>query len=415
LTGYSSPVLLVKRKQQNLYRVVTDFRVLNEKLVRINHAFPLVRDCLDAIGSSKCDVLTVIDLRDAYHTLRLAKSSQKYCGITPFYGSPTYKYKRLGMGMSCSPAIWGQFVSHIQQHLKHKERFKIIMDDILLFSTKESHWDDLADLLSVLIKFGLKISPHKCQVFRTELIYMGLHFLIANGKACYRPMKEKCDAIINLKTPKSVTECRMIAGMVNFLANFLPRLREYLVPIYNLTKKKAVFNWTKECQDAFNEIKQLVRKAPVLKMPIPNAKFRLESDTSREATGGALYQWQDNEWALIGYHSKKLPEAVRSYSVCELELTGLICNIHGFAHLLKNTYFEVIMDHKAIQYLSKAKYEPPTRRLTALLLRLQDYQFDLQYLEGKKLHLSDALSRLYFEEKHNINDVIPFNFMTHLA
>ena len=90
LTGYSSPVLLVKRKQQNLYRVVIDFRVLNERLVRINHAFPLVRDCLDTIGNSTCEVFTVIDLRDTYHTLILAKESQKYCRIMPYYGVPTY-------------------------------------------------------------------------------------------------------------------------------------------------------------------------------------------------------------------------------------------------------------------------------------------------------------------------------------
>ena len=77
LTGYSSPVLLVKRKQQNLYPVVTDFRVLNERLVRVNHAFPIVRDCLEAIGASKCEVMSVLDLRDAYHTLPLAEESQK--------------------------------------------------------------------------------------------------------------------------------------------------------------------------------------------------------------------------------------------------------------------------------------------------------------------------------------------------
>ena len=68
---YSSPVLLVKRKQQNLYRVVTDFRVLNERLVRVNHAFPIVRDCLEAIGASKCEVMSVLDLRDAYHRFLL--------------------------------------------------------------------------------------------------------------------------------------------------------------------------------------------------------------------------------------------------------------------------------------------------------------------------------------------------------
>ena len=106
LIGYSSPVLLVKRKQQNLYRVVTDLRV---HLVHINHAFPLVWDCLDAIGNTKCEVFAVINLRDTYHTLRLAKSFQKYCGFTPFYGSPTYHYLCIDMGMSCSPGIWGQF------------------------------------------------------------------------------------------------------------------------------------------------------------------------------------------------------------------------------------------------------------------------------------------------------------------
>ena len=74
-------MLLVKRKQQNLYRVVTDFRVLNERLVRVNHAFPIVRDCLEAIGASKCEVMSVLDLRDAYHTLPLAEESQKILRI----------------------------------------------------------------------------------------------------------------------------------------------------------------------------------------------------------------------------------------------------------------------------------------------------------------------------------------------
>ena len=103
LTSYSSPVVLVKQKNQNLYRVCSDFRILNEKLVKINHAFPLVRDCIEQLGRKKCHYLSTIDLRDAFHTLRLALSSQKYCGITPYYGSPTYHYLHMGMGMSVSP------------------------------------------------------------------------------------------------------------------------------------------------------------------------------------------------------------------------------------------------------------------------------------------------------------------------
>ena len=78
LTSYSSPVVLVKRKNQNLYQVCSNFRKLNEKLFKINHAFPLVRDCTKQLGRKKCHYLSMIDLRDAFHTLRLALSSQKY-------------------------------------------------------------------------------------------------------------------------------------------------------------------------------------------------------------------------------------------------------------------------------------------------------------------------------------------------
>ena len=83
LTSYSSLVVLVKWKNQNLYQICSNFRILNEKLVRINHAFPLVRDCKEQLGRKKCHYLSMIDLRDAFHTLQLALSLQKCCGITP--------------------------------------------------------------------------------------------------------------------------------------------------------------------------------------------------------------------------------------------------------------------------------------------------------------------------------------------
>ena len=170
LTGYSSLVVLVKQKNQNLYRVCSDFRILNEKLVKINHAFPLVRDCIEQLGRKKCHYFSMIDLRDAFRTLRLALSSQKYCGITPYYGSPTYHYLHMGMGMSVSPQIWQQFVDLVFQDdlIKCKQNFDVIMDDMFIHSTAEEHMDDLMDLFKVLRKYGLKISPHKCQFFRKK-------------------------------------------------------------------------------------------------------------------------------------------------------------------------------------------------------------------------------------------------------
>ena len=131
LTGYSSPIVLVKWKNENLYRVCSDFHILNEKLVKINHAFLLVRDSIEQLGRKKCHYFSMIDLRDTFHTLRLALSSQKYCSITPYYGSPTYHYLCMGMGMSVSPQIWQQFVDLAFQDdlIKCKQNFDVIMDD----------------------------------------------------------------------------------------------------------------------------------------------------------------------------------------------------------------------------------------------------------------------------------------------
>ena len=243
LTSYSSPVVLVKRKNQNLYRVCSDFRILNEKLVKINHAFPLVRDCIEQLGGKKCHYLSTIDLRDTFHTLRLAFSSQKYCGITPYYGSPTYHYLRMGMGMSVSPQIWQQFIDLVFQDnlIKHKQNFDVIMDDTFIHSTAKEHMDDLIDLFKVLRKYGLKSSPHKCQFFKKKIVYMGLEFQIQEDKVCYTPLKDKCDAIQNLESPKTLRQTRAFCGMVNFLSSFLPNLRRLLIPIYDLQKKAKKF------------------------------------------------------------------------------------------------------------------------------------------------------------------------------
>ena len=102
---------------------------------------------------------------------------------------------------------------------------------------------------------------------------------------------------------------------------------------------------------------------PFLKAPTPDGLFQLESDTSREGVGGTLLQKQGDEWVVLGYHSKRLPKSAKNFGVTELELTGLLVNIHGFMQLLHNRYFEVLVDHKVIKYMIKSKTESPTMRL----------------------------------------------------
>ena len=129
----------------------------------------------------------------------------------------------MSMGMSVSPQIWQQFVDLVFQDdlFKCKQNFDVIMDDTFIHSTTEEHMDDLMDLFKVLRKYGLKLSPQKCQFFKKK---MGLEFQVQGDKVCYTPLKDKCDAIRNLESPKTLRQTRAFSRMVNFLSSFLPNL-----------------------------------------------------------------------------------------------------------------------------------------------------------------------------------------------
>ena len=132
--------------------------------------------------------------------------------------------------------------------------------------------------------------------------------------------------------------------------------------------------------------------------------------------GGTLLQKQGNEWVVIGYHSKRLPKSAKNFGITELELTGLLVNIHGFMQLLCNRYFEALVDHKVTEYMIKSKTESPTMRLKTLLLKLSEYTIDLKYQKGSEMHTSDALSRLHnFTDTPDQKDVIPLNFLQHFT
>ena len=92
------------------------------------------------------------------------------------------------------------------------------MDDTFIHSTKEEHMDNLMDLFKVLQKYGSKISPYKWQFFKKKKVYMGLEFQIRDSKVCYTPLEDKCEAIRNLESPKTLKQTRTFCRMVNFLS-----------------------------------------------------------------------------------------------------------------------------------------------------------------------------------------------------
>ena len=198
--------------------------------------------------------------------------------------------------------------------------------------------------------------------------------------------------------------------MVNFVSIFCPKLQKLLKPIYNLTRKGKQFLWEEEQQKAFDEIKCRLQRPQVLHLPNRHGQFQLYSDTSKFATGSVLYQIQNGQPRLIAYASKRMPEAAKNYSITELEICRLAMNIAMFSPLLKKVDFDAVVDHLAITYIIRSKAEPATTRIKRLLELLSPYSFNLYYMKGKDMVLSDFLSRQKTDDI-NPHKLIPISFM----
>ena len=186
--------------------------------------------------------------------------------------------------------------------------------------------------------------------------------------------------------------------MVNYLLMFLKDLQTKLIPIYHLTQKGVPFHWREVQQKAFDQIKKDLTEAPVLAMPNTTGHMVLVSDTSKIARGSALYQEQKGRYR-------------QRYSISELELTGIYANVTAFKHLLRNANFTLYCDHSALVHIMNGKREPPTLRLKKLIENLSDYKFEIKFLRGKDMYISDFLSRHPDEEESCNDPIIPVAFL----
>ena len=221
------------------------------------------------------------------------------------------------------------------------------------------------------------------------------------------PLRIRTEVINKIPTPKTPKQCKSFCGVLNNLSLFCPDLQTLLKPIVELTRKGRPFIWGDAQEKAFREVKLRLTNPPVLHLPKVEGRFILYSDTSIEGTGSSLWQIQEGRPKLIGYASKTLPEACSRYGVTELEMTGLLVNMNLWN--LKHREFDAAVDHVVVAQIMKAKTELATTRIMRLLDRLSAYSFNLYYVKGRDLILSDYLSRNR-QKDINPSELIPISF-----
>ena len=202
-------------------------------------AYPLVRDTISVLGSSRCEVLSVLDLKDAFHSLWLSENSKKYCGILPYSGSTSDLYQRMPMGLNISPSIWQSYINTILDCLQSKKYCEAIMDYLLLFTpSKQCHMDKLEDLQKALLKNGLKISSKKCQLFRTNLQYMGNAIFIQNKRVCVQHLRGRLEATQKLQPPHYSKGMQKFCGDGQFPKHGLSRVTEIIKANIQLNQER---------------------------------------------------------------------------------------------------------------------------------------------------------------------------------
>ena len=197
----------------------------------------------------------------------------------------------------------------------------------------------------------------------------------------------KVKVIKEWQIPKNVKELRSFLGLANYYRRFISGYSKKTTPLTELLKKGVVWNWNKDCEDAFENLKRAVMENPVLTLPDVTKPFEVQTDASDFALGGVLLQ----EGHPVAFESHKLSEAERRYTAQEKELLAVIHCLRTWRHYLLGSKFLVKTDNSAVShFLTQPKLTPKQARWQEFLA---EFDFHFEHKAGHTNQAADALSR----------------------
>ena len=380
---YASPIVLV-RKKDGTNRFCIDFRRLNKITVFDGEPMPSVADIFVKLQN---DIyFSKLDLSKGYWQIPMREEDKaKTAFVTP---EGNFQFKKMPFGLVNATATFNRMMRKLLCPVANCDSF---VDDILTHTKSwKSELETLRDTFTRLREAHLSLRPSKCYIGYKTLDFTG-HKV---GQGEIMPQQDKVDKIQNADRPKTKKEVRSFMGLVGYYRDFMPNFSTVAAPLTDLTKKNQpyIVAWTQVHQDAFDELKSMIVKEPVLKMPNFEKPFYLQTDASDCGAGAALLQETDGVKHPIAYFSKKFSPQEKNYSVIEKECLALIMGIRKFQLYLYGTEFIVETDHQPLAFIDHAKVT--NSRIMRWALFLQNYKFRIHAIRGKDNVVADYLSRL---------------------
>lgn len=382
---FASPLVPVKKSNGKI-RVCLDSRRINS--VTKKDAYPMRNMGEIFHRLQKAKYFSIVDLKDAYFQIPLKESSRNFTAFRTPKG--LFRFKVVPFGLKNAPFTMNRLMN-LAIGFDLEPFVFVYLDDIIIATESLSeHFRLLKEVAIRLKRAGLTISVEKSRFCRRQVKYLG-YLLTENGLAID---SAKLEPILNYPRPKSIRDIRRLMGLMGFYQKFIPRYSHLTAPITDLLKKSKKFKWTDEADLALEELKSVLTSAPVLANPDYSKPFIIETDASQLAVGAALLQNFEDGKRIIGYFSKKLSSAQRKYAATEKECLAVLLAIENFRHYIEGTTFTVVTDCKSITWLFSITAANANSRLLRWALKLQSYDFNLQYRKGKDNILADCLSRI---------------------
>ncbi|KAG2207610.1 hypothetical protein INT45_004096, partial [Circinella minor] len=384
---WGAPVLFVHKKDGSM-RLCIDYRAVNRVTRRHSHPLPCIDECLEQLHGTK--YYSSIDLKSGYHQLKIKEDDIPKTAFNTCYGS--FEWLVLPFGLMNAPPVFQKTMNSVLGDCLDKFAM-VYLDDILIYSkTKEDHYRHLRHVLEKLCGAKLIANLKKCELFKTELEFVGFQVSAAG----ILPSKKKVKAIQEWPVPTNVQEVRQFVGLASHYHRFIKGFASLAAPLTELTKgtraKKRAIVWKKDCQVAFENLKKHMTAAPILVPPNPDTPYIIETDASDYAVGAVLLQkGNDGQIHPLAFESKKLSAAERNYPAQERELLAILHALRTWRCFIDGRHYTVLSDHHPLKYFrSKIK---PTPRLTRWIAEIELYDPDIQYKPGRDNHVPDLLSR----------------------
>ena len=356
-----------------------DYRALNKVTIKNRYPLPRIDDLFDCLKGAK--YFTCLDLASGYHQVRISEEDIPKTAFRTPLGH--FQYKVLSFGLTNAPATFQNAMNDMLQPYLRKSAL-VYLDDILVYSkTWTEHLTHLREVLQKLRESKYYCRVWKCHFGKKEIEYLG--HIISDGKISVD--KAKAIAIETWPIPANVSEVRSLLGFAQFFKKFIQGYSSLVKPLTDLTRKSIPFEWTEECNEAFENLKWNLMNAPVLILPDPEKEYVVISDASQRGTGAVLLQ-DDHP---VAFESRKLLPSEENYSTGDLECLAVYKALKKWRCYLEGVNFTVVTDHCPLTFIrSQVNLSRRQARWSEFFER---FSFKWEYKPGRS-NMADPLSRI---------------------